>query len=427
MNPELRRLLWLEAAPGRLVLVPSVLGLLLAAVTLADGRDSAAETAYWAAGAIGVVWGPRLAAQSLLAEIAGNTWDGQRTSALSAWQMTFGKLAGATAVAWYGFVLAMLGAALLDASVSPPRRWIDLALVALIAQAAALFAALLLVAADRRARVIDGFAAQIAGIGAGYLAMVAVETVFGPRQVFWGVAVETWMEPTALAVLAALVIGLAWWRMGEALQTGAGVWVWPLFLAVVGFLAGGHAHGTIPWAAGAFAVLLPIAWLALLADPKHPVAFAAWLRRPAPREAPSWIVAFGVLAVLAALLVSGELDPGLPSAFDLRPDWMDQWDWRVAALPALGFLIRDAALMHLIAWGGLPGRGVAGVLVYLIALYGLLPVILASTVGEHALWLLLPVPGMTLALGLGAPLAQAAVLGVLAWRRLALLVPERRR
>lgn len=427
MNPELRRLLWLEAAPARLVLVPAVLFLLLAAATLADGRDGGAEAAFWATAALGVVWGTRLAAQSLLAEIAANTWDGQRAGALSAWQMTLGKLAGSTAIAWYGVALCAIGAAVLDPAATPLEEWRELLLLALLAQAASLFAALLLAAADRRGRVIDGFAAQLAGIGAGFLGQGVVALVFEEAATFWGTAVAPWMAPAVLAVLAALAVGLAWWRMGEALQTYAGFWVWPLFLLVVVLIAGGHAYGSVPWSAAAFTWLLPIGWLALLIDPKQPVALRAWIRRPTRHDAPSWLVAFAVLVVLAGAFVTGRFDPDLPRPLDIRPDWMEWWDWRVATLPALAFFLRDAALMHLVAWGGLPGRGIAGVLIHVAILYGLLPVIVATTIGEGRLWLLLPIPGAPLLPALAAPLAQAAVLGILAWRRLALLVPENRR
>lgn len=427
MNPELRRLLWLEATPARLVLLPTVLFLLLAAATLADGGSGGAHTAFWAAVAVGVLWGTRLAAQALLAEIAANTWDGQRASVLSAWQMTVGKLAGATAIAWYGLVLCAIGATLLDPAVTPPEEWRELALIALLAQAGALFVALLMAASDRRGRMIDGFAAQVTGIGAGIALHGAVTLVFQESATFWGAPVAPWMAPVALVLFAALAIGLAWWRMGEVLQTYAGAWVWPAFLLAIVLVAGGHGYGTMPWSAAAFTWLLPIGWLALLLDPKQPVGLHAWLRRPAWRDTPSWLVAFGLLVILAGLSATGRFDPGLPAALDIRPDWMDWWDWRVATLPALAFFLRDAALMHLIAWGGLPGRGLAAVLIHVAVLYGVLPVIVATTLGEGWLWLLLPVPGTPMLPALAAPLAQAAVLGALAWRRLALLIPENRR
>lgn len=423
MNPELRRLLWLEATPARLTLIPAVLFLLLLAVSLAEGDAAAARTALWAAGALGVVWAPRLAAQALLGEIAATTWDFQRAGALTPWAMAWGKLVGSIAIAWYGMALAAGAAFALDPQGFAWEDWGEMALTALLAPPGALFAALVLAAAARRGGTLDGFIAHLAGIGfAGATNWLATLT-FVISSRFWGAPTEAWMMPAAMALIAALAVGACWWRMADALQTRAGLWVWPLFLAVFAFLAGGNAYGSIPWAAAAFAAVLPIAWFALLVDPKQPVLLRRWLRRPDLGGSPAWLQGLAVLALLALVLVLAGGEADLPRQLDLRPDWMGGFDWRVAALPALAFFLRDAALFHLVAWGGLPGRGIGGAVIYAVVLYGLLPTILGGAGGAGLLWLLLPVPGMSLGLALASPLVQAGILGWLAARRLAALVP----
>ena len=55
-----------------------------------------------------VLWGTRRAADLVAEEIAGGTWDGQRMSALGAWQMSWGKLLGGTSYVWYAAGLAFL-------------------------------------------------------------------------------------------------------------------------------------------------------------------------------------------------------------------------------------------------------------------------------------------------------------------------------
>jgi pimeloyl-ACP methyl ester carboxylesterase len=74
----------------------------------AYGRTVPQDTIYRAGiivllfGVLTILWGTRLAANSILDEMADKTWDWQRLSILSPWTMTWGKLFGATAFAWYG-------------------------------------------------------------------------------------------------------------------------------------------------------------------------------------------------------------------------------------------------------------------------------------------------------------------------------------
>ena len=111
MNPELLRNLWLEITPQRLLAMPAILGLIFAGAWLLDGHVlsafsiSAAIIGYLL---IAVVWGARLAAESLTEEFEQGTWDSQRVSGLSAHAIVWGKLLGGSAFAWYGGALCLL-------------------------------------------------------------------------------------------------------------------------------------------------------------------------------------------------------------------------------------------------------------------------------------------------------------------------------
>lgn len=111
MNPELRRNLWLEITPQRLLAMPAILLLIFAGAWLLDGHalstftSSAAIIAYLL---IAVIWGARLSAASLSEELEQGTWDGQRVSGLSAQAMVWGKLLGGAAFTWYGGLLCLL-------------------------------------------------------------------------------------------------------------------------------------------------------------------------------------------------------------------------------------------------------------------------------------------------------------------------------
>ena len=105
MNPELQRNLWLEASPRRTAWAGvAVLGVYAAVYLSSDGGGPALLRALGGAGAFiffaaALVWGVRLAGQSVASEIGERTWDFQRLSALDPWAMTWGKLFGGTALA----------------------------------------------------------------------------------------------------------------------------------------------------------------------------------------------------------------------------------------------------------------------------------------------------------------------------------------
>jgi len=107
MNPELRRNLWLELTPHRLIAAPVVLLLVLLLVSSRDERPWPAV--YSTASVILVLlvhfWGTRKAAEGVTEEVRERTWDWQRLSSLGPWSMTWGKLAGTAAFPWYGALL----------------------------------------------------------------------------------------------------------------------------------------------------------------------------------------------------------------------------------------------------------------------------------------------------------------------------------
>ena len=109
MNPELQRNLWLEITPHRLVLLPAVIlasGALLHA--LDPSNTIVRSIALFGFIILTMVWGARQAANSVLEEARDRTWDIQRMAALSPWSMTWGKLAGATVMSWYGGLWCLL-------------------------------------------------------------------------------------------------------------------------------------------------------------------------------------------------------------------------------------------------------------------------------------------------------------------------------
>jgi hypothetical protein len=102
-NPELVRNVWLELTLQRLVVMPAVLGAIFFVTRLAsDSLDRLGSFALFGFGVITLFWGAKLAADSMSDELDQGTWDTQRLSSLTAWQMATGKLFGGPVFAWYG-------------------------------------------------------------------------------------------------------------------------------------------------------------------------------------------------------------------------------------------------------------------------------------------------------------------------------------
>ena len=115
MNPELLRNLWLEASPFRLILIAGFLLLAFGASSVGLGGfasiSSVALALYWF---FAVLWGTRSAALSVVGEIRERTWDSQKLSSIGPWDMVWGKLLGATCANWFGALLCLPTAVLLD-------------------------------------------------------------------------------------------------------------------------------------------------------------------------------------------------------------------------------------------------------------------------------------------------------------------------
>ena len=229
-NPEFRRQLWLEFSATRLIGMPAVLGLIFAAIAL---RGSSALVSIAEAGFVVLVWayGARLASAALLDEVSEATWDAQRLSSLTAWQLTWGKLFGGTAYAWYGGAISLMvwwAAATSAGEALPIVATIGLIAGGIALQALGLCMAL---AAARR-----GAAGARRG-GAWWVTMLAALPLLGklPFQsagfvVWWGVS-----APMASFAAMTAVVFAAWAVFGAPRMMAAALQVPQRPLAWLGF------------------------------------------------------------------------------------------------------------------------------------------------------------------------------------------------
>lgn len=111
MNPEFERNLTLEFSYARLIGMPFVLLIVFALTYLMNQDQFDDDTANIALGLyvfIVLFWGAKQAAESIADELRNHTWDIQKTSAISPWSLSWGKLFGSTLFNWYGGLLCLL-------------------------------------------------------------------------------------------------------------------------------------------------------------------------------------------------------------------------------------------------------------------------------------------------------------------------------
>ncbi len=338
MNPEFRRNLWLELTPVRLgvVLFALVALLAMAYVVSSPPHHFVATIGRWSFFVLVMLWGGRLAADSVVHEINERTWDSQRLSSLGPWAMSWGKLFGAPAAAWIaGLVaLAMVLVADPDYGLADALR---LVLIGLLCHATALAMSLQSIRKGRQPGRVKTFLFQLIGLGAAWLAYLPTYTSWmmgsGPGRVGWfGLSVPASQFGLATLGLYTLWAVVAVYRlMRLELQKPSTPIAWAAFMAFLivygtGLALGGNAaladfsgrlqhalQSAAPSVAAlcAYAIMLAFSYVAVFTEPKDPVAlgqFVAAARQGRWRRAwslmPRWLVslAFALLTLLAALL-----------------------------------------------------------------------------------------------------------------------------
>jgi hypothetical protein len=435
MNPEFQRNLWLEAGPRRLAWAGVALAAVYGAAAVL-GQDGDLLQALGIAGSVvfvvaGLLWGPRIAGRAVGDEVAQRTWDFQRLSALDPWAMTWGKLFGATSLAWVaaasGLLFLAVSATRADGAGSALQVVVGGLGAAVLLQAGSMALALVGV---RRARA-EGRSAAFRFTFGGVIALFVVGSVIartaptggarlrgplswlfggGPDLHWWGLEAGVgWIAALSLAAFAGWAMLGAWRLMRLELQMRNFPWAWPLFTAFAGLWAAGFPHQSdaARWAAAGL-VFAACAYASAFAEPAERVRlrqFGAKVRSrdydAAAFDAPAVIapVLFAAAAVLGLSLAAG--GPGAP-----EPS---------LALAAFAFLLRDLGVVAYFRFGPRPRRGDFGAVVALFLAYFVGGVVGANLGGAQGMGLFTPGPSLVSA---AAGFAMAAVAWVLAWRRI---------
>jgi hypothetical protein len=437
MNPELLRNLWQELTWRRLIAMPLILGVVL---WVPSRFDAAAETAGFLFIVFTVLWGTRQTADAVAREVAESTWDWQRLSTLSAWQLTWGKLVGATLFSWYGALICLTVRffILLPEHGAAALAHVSLFLVggAALGQGVAFLLGLQTVRLRGHRTRAGTLVSQMLGALVG-LTAIAMGSFLPGGMLGWldvvGLAplvgwYRTAFDATTVATVT-LALALAWTLLGthrlmmRELAYRTRPWAWPCFVLfacvyVAGFEAaepvvsgaamGAEVAARLVVATGVAAVLT---YAALFWDDKDPVMFRRLIRladagdwRSFAVHTPSWLVAFAITAVLAALL----LVTGGGGEMGLVTIW-------AAVIAGLLFMLRDIAI-NLYFWlAPNPRRANLMTLIVLGLLYWVAPGF--TGFDAAALFVFIPfAPAAPFAV-IGAGLFQVGLMALLLMRR----------
>lgn len=426
-NPEFKRNLWLAFSQHRLIAMPAMLALLFLVIimgnTLNPAKDlhSAATTLFifivW-------LWGLRNANASIVDELRDHTWDQQRMSALQPWDMTWGKLFGATAFNWYGGLICLVVALFTGFSYEEPDTVMNL--LTLVTTAVLLHAST--IALNLHSSHIESRIIQRGGIG--WLVLFILFTaISSSHQVWSGYLISWWgmQIPHNLflffssALFAACAVFAAWRAMCNALQVHTLPWAWPSFAVVLGvYLAGFASNYSASQSYLLFMTVLVVSvimsYAALFTEPSGLVVLRRlkllhgkedWLGLF--EQLPLWPTTFA-LAFIFALLAS-------VSATESQLSGHASLIFGMAPLGIALMLLRDACIFLFFNFSKNNKRAVGATMFYLVLINMLLPLLARVANMEPLSYFFLPIGNDNPWQGVLIMLVHSAIaISLLGWR-----------
>lgn len=405
MNPEFKRNLWLEMSPTRLAIMPVVLtliGLLVFALNLDDPQGSLFVAFAVLFIGLTVGWGSLLVVSSINNEVSERTWDQQRLSALTPWEMAWGKLLGSAAYAWYGGLLCALVAGV--AALSGPAFWSRCVWLLVGAVGAAALHAWLMASRlhtlDIRSEKASGMAGRLFGL---LLMLQTLPMIFmvlsdpaSPDRWgqgnWWGWGLPLPIQSLLVALLLLALGLLALWRsMGKQLMVRTVPWAWVVGVAGLGLILAGFLPpsdgGSTLWMTMA-GTALASTYGALFTEPNNRLVWQAVLYHRAHSPArrlwqalPLWPLSWALAALfLLAFTLAGGTS-GADSATPPPPE-LESLMWL-----ALLHTLRDCGIYHFFAFRHTTRKPAAMTLLTLFVLGVVLPGLAMSVAPELAPWI----------------------------------------
>lgn len=114
INPEFKRNLWLSLSLERLIAMPIILAAVLWVDAIYSNPQDVSEHILYIILFFLVVWGSSNSADSIFVELRNRTWESQRMTPTTPWEMTWGKLLGSTVFVWYGTLCCLVALFIID-------------------------------------------------------------------------------------------------------------------------------------------------------------------------------------------------------------------------------------------------------------------------------------------------------------------------
>lgn len=410
MNPEFKRNLWLSFSMPRLIGMPAILALIFLAVGMNVELSKLGSTAATLFVGIVWLWGTKNAAAAISDEQRDHTWDQQRMSALSPWEMTWGKLFGATLFNWYGGALCLLMLLVAELPSNPSSaisKALSMIAIGLLLHGTALVINLQLgqsnLAQNRR-----GSFNLLLAIPALFMMPNLLEISDSPI-IWW----DRSFMPLQFQLLAGTFFAIcsifaAWRLMQNALQVRTLPWAWPLFACLLAVFLAGFKHEQ--FAMLGLIISSGMTYAMLFAEPN---GYTVWQRiitriqskngHGALINLPLWPTTL-LLSFAFALLASGS-GVGEFSKLSSSP------------LTIALILLRDSAICLFLAFNNNNKRVLASSLLYLAIINGLLPFLAHSSGLESLASILMPISHTSAMASILISAIHAAIaVGLVIWR-----------
>ena len=468
-NPEFLRNLWLEITPHRLVVTPLILGGVYYLILFSDDHNEYAllSTSLWVFVLLTGLWGAYQAENSVVIEIQDKTWPLQRLTSINPWAMAWGKLLGSTLFSWYSglwsllvFVLAWLLLPEVTIFSHPDKKWALLSqgigpAVLLMVGLALWFQALGFLMGMYHLQNKDSKGKRKSGL-ASIISIIILPGLVGsflqPMSASSGLHWYQWEFNHFWFGLASLYIFLGWlmtgiyMQMRRELQVSNPPWIWAAFMIFVVGYAMGFMYGKESTPSGdpnlwvfrllfGWILMVSITYVILWWERADGVdirrLFHLWNAsriRDALCEIPRWLVGLMVTWGIAVGLIMvqamhGENPFSLPTIAQTlgwttsQIDNGDFYNLYGFVIAAMFFLMRDIALLLYFYFSDKPQRALGTAIVYLVALYLLMPLFLGVIGMETLNSIFLPDSTVNFALAVIPPLLQAGLMWTFTFRR----------
>lgn len=439
-NPEFNRNLWLEFSTARLAISPLIAAAIVYIMYLAEPKHffeslaGASSVAIWL---IVVLWGVVQASNAVLSEVNGNTWVFQKMSGIGAWEMVIGKLFGTTAYVWYSasfFILAYIVSAFMLPDTFFLLKNLAITLTAaLIAHSLTIMISLLAI----RSGKLSGSAAKASTfIVLGFIIASSLTSPVTAMMEHKGdMGISHWYGFEVYFIdfyLLSLLYFLVWSVLGlyramrSELQYDNGPIVWSVFLLTLLVYINGLTlgepkfseilHGNVfLWTS--FAVLAFITYVTMMAESFDPVVVRKFIDRVTKKDTqgasyliPLWLPTMAGMLVFAVLLMINTAFSGSTTLTDTLHTYKVPNIIDVTFLPLAMtlFLLRDFVVFGLIK-GSVSSKSDFYVMIYLLAVYVLLPTITGLLEAKQMLHVFLPIPTDGFLLQVGPAALELAI------------------